>query len=61
MQEGINWSRIISILTFIASLLTFAAHYLGNVIPADYMTLIAGVAAAILAFTERITGGASKV
>lgn len=56
-----NWSRIISVLTVIATGLTFAAHYLGNVIPGEWLTLIAGLAAAILAFTERVQGGASKI
>lgn len=56
-----NWSRIISVLTFIATALTFAVHYLGGVIPAEYMVLIAGLAAAITAFTERVQGGASKI
>lgn len=57
----LNWSRIISVLTFLATALTFAAHYLTGVIPPEYMTLIAGLAAAITAFTERVQGGASKV
>lgn len=48
-------SRIIGILTFIATGLTFAATYLGQINP-DYAVYALAVAAAISAFTGRIQG-----
>lgn len=56
-----NWSRIISVLTVISGILAFVLHYGTGIIPADWMPFIAGLSAAILAFTERVQGGASKV
>lgn len=56
-----NWSRIISVLTVISGILTFVLHYGVGFIPADWIPAIAAIHAAILAFTERIQGGASKV
>lgn len=61
METSIPVSRILSILTTIAAVITFAAHYLVGVIPAEYMPFIAGIGLAITAFTERVQGGASKV
>lgn len=60
-MNQINWSRIISVLTVVSGLLTFALHYGGGFIPVEWMPLITGLHAGILAFTERITGGASKI
>ncbi len=57
----LNWSRIISVLTVISGILTFALAYGANVIPAEWLPVITAVHAAILAFTERVQGGASKV
>lgn len=56
-----NWSRIISILTIVATILTFGIDYFGGFLGPDVRTLLLGIAAAILAFTERVQGGASKV
>jgi hypothetical protein len=55
-----NFSRLVSILTAVVGVLTLVIHYAGGFIPAEYMPIIVGVQAAILAFTERVQGGASK-
>lgn len=57
----INWSRIIAILTFIATIMTVLGTYFGSLLPPDVALLIAGLGTAIVAFTERVQGGASKV
>lgn len=57
----LNLSRIISVLTAVAGVITLVLHYGGGFIPAEYLPIIVGVQAAILAFTERVQGGASKL
>lgn len=54
-------SRLISILVFVATFLTFLVHYGTGFIPASYMPFIAAGSAAITAFTERVQGGKSTV
>lgn len=56
-----NLSRLISILTAAAGALTLLLHYGGGFIPTEYVPIIFGIQAAILAFTERVQGGASKL
>lgn len=60
-MKQLNLSRILSVLTVIATVLTFVLHYAAGYIPAEYLPVIAGIQAAILAFTERVQGGASKL
>lgn len=60
MQSLINWSRIIAVLSFIATALTFGATMLGQIDP-QYAVWALALAAAINAFTERVQGGESKV
>lgn len=55
-----NLSRLLSILTTVAGVLTFVLSYGVGFIPAEYVPIIVGIQAAILAFTERVQGGASK-
>lgn len=60
IMKQLNLSRIISVLTAIVTVLTFVLHYAAGYIPAEYLPVVAGIQAAILAFTERVQGGASK-
>lgn len=57
----INWSRIIAILTFIATITTVLGTYFSGILPPDVALLLAGLGMAITAFTERVQGGASKL
>lgn len=52
-------SRIIGVLAMVSSFLSAGAGLLGTLRPSWAITLLA-VSAAISAFTERVTGGASK-
>lgn len=59
MESTINWSRIIGILSFIATALTFAATFLGQIDP-QYSVYALALSAAINAFTGRIQGNSNK-
>ncbi len=52
-------SRILGILTLLATGLTTVAGLLDSINP-KYALLVAGIGAAITAFTERVQGGLSK-
>lgn len=54
-----SFSNIIGILSFIATVLTFGATFLGQLDPA-YSVYALAIAAAINAFTGRITGSPGK-
>jgi hypothetical protein len=58
LDEPNTWtlSRIIGILSFIATALTLACTYFAALIPPDVAVILLGVAAAISAFTGRIQG-----
>ncbi len=59
-MNSINWSRIIGVLSFIATALTFFATLLGQIDP-QYAVWALAASAAINAFVERVQGGASKI
>ena len=54
----LNWSRIIGVLSFVATILSFAASFLGQLDP-QYAVIALAVSGALNAFTERVQGGAS--
>jgi uncharacterized phage infection (PIP) family protein YhgE len=49
-------SRIIGILSLVATVLTFAGTYLVGVIPESYAVIMLAASAAINAFTARVQG-----
>ena len=59
MEPMVNWSRIIGILSFVATVLTFGATYLGQIDP-QYSVYALAAAAAINAFTGRVQGTPDK-
>lgn len=50
-----NWSRIVGVLSFVASLLTVGATFLQAVSP-EWAVFVVALAGAINAFTGRIQG-----
>jgi len=54
-----DFSRVLGILAFIVQILNVAA-YLADVIAPEYGVLVAGVTAAIQAFTRSVTGAELK-
>ena len=54
----LNWSRIIGVLSLVATILSFAASYLGQLDP-QYAVIAVAISGGINAFTERVQGGAS--
>ena len=58
-NRTMDWSRIIGVLSFIATVLTFAATFLGQIDP-QYSVWALALSAAINAFTGRIQGTTNK-